>query len=135
MGNVRPQNRATHPHVRRIALKCAAAGINGDAIVGGAQKHVLDKDVMTGHHINAVAPPSRAERLEAANANVLRLAQMNAVVGRIDGDDIVYRDMAGIIDLHGPPIGGLLDVPQVNNPSTPNMDVLDAIAYERTDDD
>lgn len=116
MSYVCPQNRAIHPYVRRIALKCAAAGINGDAIVGGAQKHVLDKDITTGHHINAVAPPSRAERLEAANANVLRLAQMNAVVGRIDGDDVLDRNVAGIIDLHGPPIGGLLDVPQVNNP-------------------
>lgn len=45
VGNVCPQNRAIHPHVRRIALECAATGVNGDAIVGGAQKHVLNKDV------------------------------------------------------------------------------------------
>ncbi|MNN92723.1 hypothetical protein D3C81_2110470 [compost metagenome] len=58
---------------------------------------------------------------------------MNAVMGRINGYDILHPDIPGKIDLHAPPIRGFLDIPQKNDSATAYRYILHVFAEHGAD--
>ena len=134
MSHVRPQDGIADGNIPRISLIIPAAGVNRDAIVGVAHKYVLDLDIRAGHHIDPVRPAFRAERFEVRNPDLLGLADIDAVMRRIDRCNPLDANPLGEDDAYPAESGKTSEFGQVKNASAAYSDIADGVADHRARD-